>query len=365
MNMGIFVGEPNVDIIATIIFSTTSGLLTLLALISTFIAINRQHNIEKARELFWELSQFPYKYTRTEYERDSLKIASEVDSKLKLYEITANSKSKHTKKILNIAIIIISIISFIWIISIWGFFLWRFKRTASIFIFNRHNTCDYFFNFYFLRQLYKIFDIEKISNLPKYERLLDIDGLNIKKEALGEQEISDVPQVTKILLLIMGMRMKLHANSQYNPETEDLITDYSLRFLFPGAFYNFRLTALTYFYEAGSEFPLTNKSYIVNGKRYSDMDKSIEVVKDSLRYRKANTYYFLDLFNWSESTLENIDWIRVDIRIDYYSNNDEDSTLKSLFTSFEIKNMKKDIYDFKSPFFLFAVTPSIYPRTLQ
>lgn len=365
MNMGIFVGEPNVDIIATIIFSTTSGLLTLLALISTFIAINRQHNIEKARELFWELSQFPYKYTRTEYERDSLKIASEVDSKLKLYEITANSKSKHTKKILNIAIIIISIISFIWIISIWGFFYGDSNVPQAFSFLIGITLVIIFLIFYFLRQLYKIFDIEKISNLPKYERLLDIDGLNIKKEALGEQEISDVPQVTKILLLIMGMRMKLHANSQYNPETEDLITDYSLRFLFPGAFYNFRLTALTYFYEAGSEFPLTNKSYIVNGKRYSDMDKSIEVVKDSLRYRKANTYYFLDLFNWSESTLENIDWIRVDIRIDYYSNNDEDSTLKSLFTSFEIKNMKKDIYDFKSPSFLFAVTPSIYPRTPQ
>lgn len=364
-NIGILIGEPDVSIVATIIFSTTSGLFTLFALISIFIAINRQHNIEKARELFWEFPQFPYKYTRTEYERDSSKITSEVNSKLKLYEITTNSNNDHTKNILNVATIIIFITSCVWIISIFGIFYGNSKATYT-FPFSISITLIIIcLIFYFLLQLYKIFDIEKISNLPKYEKLLDIGGLNVNGEILRKQQISEIPQVTKVLLLIMGMRMKLHADSKYNSETEDEFTDYKLRFLFPGAFYNFKLYASAWFFETGSESPLANSSFIVGGERYSDSDKSIEIRRDSLQYSTANMYYFLDLFTWPESRLENIDMIEVNMGIDYCFHDNDNVTPKSLFTVFKIKNLKKNIYDFRSPSYSFAVAPSIYPINIE
>ncbi len=59
----------NYSFILTIVFGVTGGILTLVGLIAIFISISTQHNVQKAREILWELQGFHVDYHSLENEK--------------------------------------------------------------------------------------------------------------------------------------------------------------------------------------------------------------------------------------------------------------------------------------------------------
>lgn len=74
--------------IITAVYGVTSGILTLVGLISIYISLNSQHNIQKAREILWQIKEDLIKF----YESNTYD-SKETCLKVKLYNEIVDSKT--------------------------------------------------------------------------------------------------------------------------------------------------------------------------------------------------------------------------------------------------------------------------------
>ncbi|KAA9011780.1 hypothetical protein [Niallia endozanthoxylica] len=146
------------DIIA-FVFGLIACVFTLVGLLSIFISITSQHNIQKCRELLWELK----------VEENP----NQILKKLGLYGDIIKEKTQFTSNVISISTFSIWVaIATIGILNL--ALLNKFTKSESI-ILGIFSALMIGALFAFSILLLKLKSITKISNLPSLEELLDVD----------------------------------------------------------------------------------------------------------------------------------------------------------------------------------------------
>jgi hypothetical protein len=95
----------------TIILSFISGIFSLVGLMSIFISMNSQHNVQRSRELLWDLAALPYKKNIF---TEKGAIGKEVFRKFMLYEQILNEKHDFSHIIIRFAQIALGFCVLVW-----------------------------------------------------------------------------------------------------------------------------------------------------------------------------------------------------------------------------------------------------------
>lgn len=225
-----FLKPNNINNLLTIIFGITSGVFTLIGLVSIYVSINRQHKIQRGREIIWDLASLQYKY----HHFNNPLIGKELINLLKSYENILNTDKDFSNMVIDLARQ--SIMS---IIIIWFFTL--------IIVSQSLNNIEYLhISFSFIVIMILLFsfrnilkslnDIKSIGDLPDLNSILNIDK--------GNEKINS--------LFLAGMAMKLRIQKQNK--------NLHISVGFPVSIHNF--SVLTYVYNSSSSEDLIYKSDI-------------------------------------------------------------------------------------------------------
>lgn len=165
--------------VITVVFGATTGLLTLVGLISIFVAINSQHKVEKARELYWDLAALPYQYSG--YKDD--KIGKKIYHIFLLYESIIKPAGDFTAKVVVVVKLSIIFVSLAWA-SILLFLRTTLYLVEYVFIvIVVFGIVILFLAFYSIVD--KLLHINRLANLPTTEQLLDADNSHYDAQAIS------------------------------------------------------------------------------------------------------------------------------------------------------------------------------------
>ncbi|MET3289284.1 UNVERIFIED_CONTAM: hypothetical protein ABID98_001854 [Brevibacillus sp. OAP136] len=195
--------------VSDIIFGISSGILTLVGLTSIFISINSQHNIQKAREIIWDLMNMP---TKKLNKRDNDLFAKEIYHKILMYKDMTNDKGDLSKLILKISIVAIVSVCLMWLLLL--IFLDQNNSAQKLFILICV-ICIVTIMLCFTLIISKLTNIKKTGKLPDYKDLLDV-SINTNID----------------VLTLIGMSMELKITKNNNSE-------YIVYLAFPLPFENF------------------------------------------------------------------------------------------------------------------------------
>lgn len=178
--------------VITVVFGATTGLLTLVGLISIFVSINRQHKVEKARELYWDLASLPYQYS--DYKDD--KIGKKIYHIFSLYETIIKPTGDFTAKVIIMAKGSIIFVSLAWTSMLLFLMptLYLFEYVYVIIII----VAVVFFFFAFYIFLDKLLHINSLANLPITEQLLDADNKNYDVQVIS---LAGIAMKLKIVIM--------------------------------------------------------------------------------------------------------------------------------------------------------------------
>lgn len=149
---------------ATILFGITAGLLSLIGIISVFLALNTQQRAYKAREIYWDiigLSEVPEGTRMVNYIRQRLFFYKALTRKQ--FDITSIgiSLTKH---------VVLSVI-LMWILFLifWCFTL----RNFDVLFVGLCVIVSSYLLHEFTKAIDKLSDILEVANLPSYDQILD------------------------------------------------------------------------------------------------------------------------------------------------------------------------------------------------
>jgi hypothetical protein len=158
-----------------ILLAVTSGLLSLVGLISIFISMNSQHNVQRAREILWSIFTLPYKKALL-LEKGA--IGEEVFRNYILYEQIIHEKNPFLKNIISFSQIALTFSGLVWTVlvcSLLKIISSPIERTTLI-------LCLFLADLLVLYFIFKILgvlrSICKVGRLPTVDELLDADTLN-------------------------------------------------------------------------------------------------------------------------------------------------------------------------------------------
>ena len=202
-------GFSNLGSDLTIIYSITSGVLTLVGLIAVFVSLNSQHRIQKGREIIWNLVALPYKNEKY----NNISAANEIYSNYVLYEQVVGKSKDFTDKIIKLSIASIIFASAAWVgVGILIFYT-GFDVGESIFI-DIISGVAVIILILFIFVLAKLNSINEISNLP---RTNDLWNANYKSSG-----------VNILLLAAMGCRLVICIDEK--EDEVELVLELPVRF---------------------------------------------------------------------------------------------------------------------------------------
>lgn len=168
----------NFDLLVTVVFGLVSGVLTLIGLVSIFVSLNSQHNIQKCREIYWSLLKF--------------KGRNEIIDDLLLYIDIYNDNEKFTSRVIRICTSTIYIVIFITLI-LNLLSLTEFKINEYIIV-TLASILIWLILIKFAGILKDLQKLDKISSLPTVPQILDASahtkGLNTVILAVNTLEVS-------------------------------------------------------------------------------------------------------------------------------------------------------------------------------
>lgn len=176
------------DNFPTILFGISSGLLTLVGLITIFISINTQHKIEKARGIIWDLENLHFSPDQSSNQKEKnlafIKLAY-----VQYYNLMKTEKL--TKNMVSASIITIMLVGFSWFFYSFILFLGsnNLKDYLIIFIFTFLATCILIFIVIILNNLK---NTAKAGTLPKHKDLFALHTSSEKNEDLEKMIINRV-----------------------------------------------------------------------------------------------------------------------------------------------------------------------------
>lgn len=163
------VAEGDIGVLG-ILFSLTAGILTLVGLTSIFVSIDSQQRLQKARELYWEISSLIIKYNSKDYEG----LSKNFEEKFFMYKkIMSDSTSKsYTSKIIKLSMNSLRCVIYFWILT--PFLLPPTDNKIIQFV----AVCTIVVLIILIRFfifLEGLLDIKKVANLPDPIEFLDGD----------------------------------------------------------------------------------------------------------------------------------------------------------------------------------------------
>lgn len=160
----------------TIILSFTSGIFSLVGLMSIFISMNSQHNVQRSREILWSLASFPYE-KNIFLERGA--IGKEVFRKFILYEQILNEKQDFTNIIIRFAQTALGFCILVWITMAFDH-LFSNRAYVEILYLICGLVLSVSFALYFIFKILEdLKSTSKVGRLPTALEIIDADRVNL------------------------------------------------------------------------------------------------------------------------------------------------------------------------------------------
>ncbi|MCO5384468.1 hypothetical protein [Desulfosporosinus sp.] len=204
------------------LLAITSGMLSLVGLISIFISMNSQHNVQRSREILWSIFTLPYKKNLF-LEKGA--IGQEVFRTFLLYEQIINEKNTFLRRIISFAQITLTFCGLIWT-TIVGYLLKQSFSSVerSILLF-----CVILADIFVLYFIIKIFGLltstSKVGRLPTVNELLDADiltaGSNVITLASVSSQLKIVNSEVYIGFPIPFKNLMVHISIQDTVESSE------------------------------------------------------------------------------------------------------------------------------------------------
>lgn len=169
------------------LLAITSGLLSLVGLISIFISMNSQHNVQRSREILWSIFTLPYQ-KGIFLEKGA--IGQEVFRKFILYEQIIKEKNAFLRNIIIFAQITLAFCAFIWTIIAYNLLAYTFSPVERSILFIALFLADSLVLYFILRILGVLKSISKVGQLPTVDELLDADSLTVGSNVITLAAVS-------------------------------------------------------------------------------------------------------------------------------------------------------------------------------
>jgi hypothetical protein len=163
----------NFSNLLTIAFGITSSIATIVGLVTIFISINRQHNIQKLREILWEMEKFQ----RTLRRYDDIDKETEFCSLFNICRNLYNSTASANDSIIKLAIFSLFVVIIIWESILLLSYPLTFSKYEYGFVVT-FITVGVAILIGFMMLLDKLNNIKKSSNLPSQFEVLNANNIN-------------------------------------------------------------------------------------------------------------------------------------------------------------------------------------------
>ena len=156
------------------LLSISSSLLSLVGLISIFISMNSQHNVQRSREILWSLFTLPYKKNLL-LEKGT--IGQEVFRTFILYEQIINEKNTFLGRIIRFAQITLISCGLIWTTIVSYLLKQSFLSVEQGILLFCVILADSFVLYFIIKIFGVLTSTSKVGRLPTVNELLDADIL--------------------------------------------------------------------------------------------------------------------------------------------------------------------------------------------
>lgn len=160
----------------SILLSFTSGILSLVGLMSIFISMNSQHNVQRSREILWSLAALPYK---KDLFLEKGAIGKEVFRKYILYEQIINEKQDFSKIIIGFAQIALVFCVLVWIILALDLLVLVAPLLEKVLLVSGLLVTIIFVLYFVVKILGDLKSTSKVGKLPTVLEIIDADRVNI------------------------------------------------------------------------------------------------------------------------------------------------------------------------------------------
>lgn len=159
----------------TIILSFTSGIFSLVGLMSIFISMNSQHNVQRSREILWSLASLPY-------EKDIFSekgaIGKEVFRKFLLYEQILNEKHDFSNIIIRFAQIALGFCVLVWTTMAFDHMSLNRPDKEKVYLICGLVLSLSFVLYFIVKILGDLRSTSKVGRLPTVPEIIDADRVN-------------------------------------------------------------------------------------------------------------------------------------------------------------------------------------------
>lgn len=178
--------------VISIVLGISQCLLALVGLTAIYISINNQHNIQKCREIYWELTTIPVSDKISTYVQDK-RFAHNIYKKVYSYDLIMTSVSQLTKKILWCSAATLITIAAAWL-YLALLYISDIKNIERIYIF-LFFAISIILLFEFFCVLKYLDSIPQAAGLPTLSEILDTDNLH--------------SNICSILILGLSVKMRI------------------------------------------------------------------------------------------------------------------------------------------------------------
>lgn len=159
----------------TIILSFTSGIFSLVGLMSIFISMNSQHNVQRSREILWSLASLPYEKGIFS---EKGAIGKEVFRKFLLYEQILNEKHDFSNIIIRFAQISLGFCVLVWATMTFDHMFSNRPFIEIVYLFCGL-VLSISLDLYFIFKIFgSLKSTSKVGRLPTVPEIIDADRVN-------------------------------------------------------------------------------------------------------------------------------------------------------------------------------------------
>lgn len=162
--------------ILSILLSFTSGILSLVGLMSIFISMNSQHNVQRSREILWSLASLPYQKGLFLEKGD---IGKEVFRKYILYEQILNEKHDFSRIIIGFAQIALGFCVLVWTTLAFEHLALDRTLLEKGFLISGLLVTVLFVTYFVFKILGDLKSTSKVGKLPTVPEIIDADQVNL------------------------------------------------------------------------------------------------------------------------------------------------------------------------------------------
>lgn len=160
----------------TILLSFTSGIFSLVGLMSIFISMNSQHNVQRSREILWSLAGFPYQ-KNIFFEKGT--IGKEIFRKFLLYEQILNEKHDFSYSIIRFAQIALGFCVLVWTTMTFDHLSSGRPYKEKIYLIWGLVFSVSFALYFIFKILQDLKSTSKVGRLPTVPEIIDADRANL------------------------------------------------------------------------------------------------------------------------------------------------------------------------------------------